>query len=789
MPSWYQSKLQIQSTVVTINGFDNFLMGVNFGEPHVATNPTDPLNSAAAWNISDAFYYTKNGVDWTHSYPTFTGFAIIGDPVLTFDSLGRMYYLQMYQNGNTYGHVIARSDTKGDTWLNPVSSDAFSGGLSDKPWITADQSAGPYSNYVYVGWRQFGSSGMRVVRSTDRGNNWSSPITLSGDQGAYVSVGPSATTSGAYAYFACSSGGSVILYRTSDGGTSWSLMGVVCTITGPGNICAGRYTVKNCLRTDNFPRMAVDNSFTSTRGNVYVTVAGNPPGPDNADIYLIRSTNYGQTWSTQIRVNDDNTTADQWMPCITVDKKTGWVYLMWYDSRNDPTGNLQTEMYGSVSTDGGLTFTPNAKISNASFNPNNMAVGQPGGENYIGDYIGNWAIGKTAINAWTDARANNMGSYIGYYPDYAMQVNPPLRAIGTTDSTTFSCKVPAIVGPYNDKVKFSATVDTLPTSGTINFSFVNGRDTVTTFPDSVILRVKTQGVPSKAYYLTIRGGGSNGAPAHTRHVQLYVGVSALNVGTNREGTCDFQVNGTTYNTRQLIIFPNGSNVNVKALGPKVVGGTQYMYSNWSDNGDTAHNVTINGALTLTANYKAQYKLILNSSVGNSFGGNNFYDSAVTFTFGVNSRFFNYNSQWYQFKGWTGSGVGSYTSADSSGLDTIVVKTGGITNPIVELARWVQTVIGIQNISTEIPKEYNLYQNYPNPFNPVTTIEFDIIKAGNAKIVLYDILGKEVQTVVNELVTPGKYKAQFDASMLSSGVYFYKLTANDFTSIKKLMLLK
>jgi hypothetical protein len=99
------------------------------------------------------------------------------------------------------------------------------------------------------------------------------------------------------------------------------------------------------------------------------------------------------------------------------------------------------------------------------------------------------------------------------------------------------------------------------------------------------------------------------------------------------------------------------------------------------------------------------------------------------------------------------------------------------------------VIGIHNNNNEIPASYALYQNYPNPFNPASTIKFDIPKTGLARLVVYDVLGREVGLLLNEIKTPGTYSLNFDASNLPSGVYFYRLTAGTFTDTKKMLLLK
>jgi ligand-binding sensor domain-containing protein len=90
---------------------------------------------------------------------------------------------------------------------------------------------------------------------------------------------------------------------------------------------------------------------------------------------------------------------------------------------------------------------------------------------------------------------------------------------------------------------------------------------------------------------------------------------------------------------------------------------------------------------------------------------------------------------------------------------------------------------------EVPTEYALYQNYPNPFNPTTTIEFDIPEKTNVKLVIYDILGREVETLIDKELEPGKYKLNFTATNLPSGVYFYTLKTPKFTKTNKMLLIK
>jgi hypothetical protein len=100
-----------------------------------------------------------------------------------------------------------------------------------------------------------------------------------------------------------------------------------------------------------------------------------------------------------------------------------------------------------------------------------------------------------------------------------------------------------------------------------------------------------------------------------------------------------------------------------------------------------------------------------------------------------------------------------------------------------------SLVGVVNNGSNIPTVYKLYSNYPNPFNPKTTIKYDIPKNSNVRIMIYDVLGKEVETVVNEKKTAGSYEIQWDASKYASGTYFYKIEAGDFIESKKMILIK
>ena len=89
----------------------------------------------------------------------------------------------------------------------------------------------------------------------------------------------------------------------------------------------------------------------------------------------------------------------------------------------------------------------------------------------------------------------------------------------------------------------------------------------------------------------------------------------------------------------------------------------------------------------------------------------------------------------------------------------------------------------------VPKAFTLFQNYPNPFNPSTNISFSLPSRSFVSLKVFDLLGKEVATIVSEEMSAGSYSKQWNASKFASGVYFYRLQAGSFTEIKKLLFLK
>lgn len=134
-------------------------------------------------------------------------------------------------------------------------------------------------------------------------------------------------------------------------------------------------------------------------------------------------------------------------------------------------------------------------------------------------------------------------------------------------------------------------------------------------------------------------------------------------------------------------------------------------------------------------------------------------------------------------------VYSYTIARGSNNNQSVCALLNATDNIKNYYYNCFNLIGIEPASNMIPAKYSLEQNYPNPFNPNTSIKFSVPKSGFVKLVIYDALGREIKELVNENIKAGIYTTDFNAADYPSGIYFYSLTAENFSETKKMVLVK
>ncbi len=511
-------ELLLSDVITSEEGFDNFYLGINFAEPHISANPLVPTEYFNAFNTNGA-HNTYDGHDWFSQTPPF-GTVMRGDPVTAYDSLGNLYYENMYGTAGILGCKVIVSTDNGATWSPSVTS--ISG--NDKNWIAADQTAGPYANYVYTTMTQ--GSGHAIARSTDLGLTWSQTgfYSSSARPGAMVAVGPNTIggdVPGGAVYFVTNHTSTWFpfysFYLSTDGGATWTLKSAQQFANYVGTNVGGRHSVEN-MRTRPYPFITADNSYGPNRGRLYLVYASNNPvgNANKPDIYCRYSDDQGVSWSSAVTVNDDpNSTANhQWMPATWCDKETGRLYVKWFDTRNVPSSD-SAEVYASYSDDGGVTWAVNQNLSTSKFKIDCSTCGGGGTPRYQGDYDAITSNSITSMSVWSDFRNGAFGSYVAYFPDYAMTISSDSDTLRTTDSLQITIKVPA-VKLYDKTVKFSATVDP---SANFTFTFPQG-DSLTAYPDSLIMKINLNNVAEDTYTVTISGEGPNGTPVHRRTVTI-----------------------------------------------------------------------------------------------------------------------------------------------------------------------------------------------------------------------------------------------------------------------------
>ncbi len=763
----------------------------------------------AGWNsilLPGTFYETgwawtsNGGAAWTGNVTTVSN---IGDPGpwvwSTNSSFPGRLGMSYISNAGSIGATF--SSDGGATWAAGVNFPGVSSAADKNLSAVDDITGSPFLGRAYTVYTDFGGANINricISYSTNGGVSWSaeapvSPAPASGHQcqGCDCVVGPGGVLYVCWAN--CISNGqnsteqNLGFAKSTDGGVTWSL----ATNTAVATNGIRTSNLLNGCRANGFPRIAVDKSGGARNGYVYCTMCEKTTAParDNADCCFMRSTDGGVTW-THTLVNSDAAGPLQWHSAITVDQTNGTIAIGYYDQRN--TGPTQAQYYVSISSNGGnnwadIQASDHSWVVDYIHSPNISA-------GYMGDYSGiTWSNGKF-FPFWNDPSVNPGASL---QQVWTCALNPIVLA------HDFSCgpflSVPQnfyINLPYDIKAVVSNVGSSAETNVPINF-YVDGT------------LINTTNVSETAGHIdSVTNTWQTGVAGN--HTLMYVSSLAtdqdrtndtvrltINVQANQPPLCE-QFTTSTFPPTNWTLTNGGTYWSWNSVSGFGVGSGSATYDMWdAPAGEDEALITYSFAgvpsstpLNMDIAYApypsngppAQDSLIILASTD---GGSTYSSIArlgplnMETSPATDNQFTPAANEWKKI---------SYVLPTGTNKLQFLGRSRFGNNAYID-SICVDNLIGIIHNSNNVPTVYSLSQNYPNPFNPATNINFAIPKAGLVKLVVYDILGRVVQTVVNEFKEAGTYKVNFDGTNLASGVYFYRMESADYVFVKKMLLIK
>ncbi len=368
-------------------------------EPAIVINPENTQQLVAGANINNVYFSSDGGQSWTIDVMS-SDYNVWGDPCIIVDTAGHYYFFHLsFPDYNFFidRMVCQKSVDGGVSWGNVTFFADFWPKQQDKEWAAVDRS----NNNIYVSWTQFDSYGSSAstdssyilfTKSTDNGNSWEVPVRLNkiaGDcidsdntvEGAVPAVGPNGEV-----YVAWAGTEGIYFDRSLDEGNTWLANDIF--VTGiPGG---WDYAVPGLQRCNGLPVTACDTSGGPDKGSIYINWSDQRNGSDDTDVWLTKSTDGGNTWTSPARVNSDSTVSHQFLTWMAIDQITGYLWFVFYDRRNYT--DSQTDVYMAVSKDGGQTFH-NFRVSELPFVPSANV--------FMGDYNNISAHNNTVRPIWT----------------------------------------------------------------------------------------------------------------------------------------------------------------------------------------------------------------------------------------------------------------------------------------------------------------------------------------------------------------------------------------------------
>jgi hypothetical protein len=446
------------SVTPTFVGVPSLLAGPNMNvtqrsgdqtEEAIAINPTNPANMIAAPNDNpgefsvptsrDSVWVTQDaGSTWTRvTIPIPTGATgSHGDPTIVFDRAGNAVYAHLVDSGSisppippNHGvHFVATavSTDGGRNWTAGAVDAPGSGVNDDKEYLgVGPDKNNPAVDRFYIAWDLFGSNNNEVVSTSTDGLTWSAQVavgTSSLNIDGHPVVGPNGDAYMFWQDYGTKDQTKIMFSKSTDDGAIWTTPVNIHTANinfNNSTFSGGRYKIPAQPDRGIWPSLSadVDRSGGAFNGELYVSFTDSPgdspaASHNNTNVFVMTSTNGGTSFNAPVMVNDDGGTNSQFFSWLAVDQTTGLVAVSWHDARNDSgsgpgdtdgTANTDTQMFGTISNNGGATFRPNVQISAGTSNGHDMTSG-----NNYGDYTGLAFFGGSLFPVWAD-NSNSTG--------------------------------------------------------------------------------------------------------------------------------------------------------------------------------------------------------------------------------------------------------------------------------------------------------------------------------------------------------------------------------------------
>jgi hypothetical protein len=393
-------------------------------EISICINPKNPNQVVAGANLNNVYYSIDTGATWTIGTLTEPTLGVWGDPIIFTDTAGVFYYSHLANppSGSWIDRIVFQKSTNGGaTWSAGTATGLNGTKAQDKEAVIVNQQ----TNEIYVTWTQFDvygssdpsdSSLILFSKSADAGATWSTPVRLSMDagncidsdstvEGAIPVIGPAGEI------FVVWSGPDGLVYNKSlDNGVTWLPHEVLITST-PGG---WDYNIAGLQRCNGLPQAVCDLSGGPNHGTIYINWTDQRNGSTDTDVWLIKSTDGGDTWSSPVRVNDDPPGRQQFLTWMDIDETNGNLYFVFYDRRNFTPPSQKTDVYLAKSSDGGNTFS-NFKINSNFFTPS-PAI-------FFGDYVGISAYNDIVRPAWMQYASGTLSVWTALVDGFSVNVD------------------------------------------------------------------------------------------------------------------------------------------------------------------------------------------------------------------------------------------------------------------------------------------------------------------------------------------------------------------------------